>query len=1266
MRFYKSVCAVLGLVALFAQGAHASVPTTTEVVLGDWCRDYQKVRSFAEEKGIPVLVYWGSSGCAKCKKMDEALSEPAFIKWREERKIAMLYAKDTVSANATSVKVWAKSGIDSDTKKSVSLGDYPFMLIYWKDKNGVLKAEKRFVGRSGTMPVKGGKTHEQLIASVERYIAGYVAIFDDPWDPDDDTRAGAQAMTFTKFPQSQAHTLSASDTNDWFKFTVAPNSKGLVSFSDVTITKGVPLYQVFDDNAVMASESGNVANDKGFEFENATEAPTNIFLRVYYASGMDVEIAYTINYREYVPVSVWFESTDMTFNAAAGTFEIPVTRGGDDETLKETAKVTVSVDGTMDARYTLETTELDWAGVAEDTQNIIITSAPDNTWLGSQTFKLVLTPAADETVDPFNEAAVTLDPGAPKMGTISYTGYVVNGVTNNYSSSARPVVREGDIVTVLVSRTGGSNMAAQVGFTWPSNAGTGKTASWADTEEGVREVEIEMPRSPTFQATRALALTFTAVENAALPSQAAQRALTFNVRNEFLVGSLAAWVAQNKALPFTTTSDAWFETDNGNLRSRPVSGAAPAVMSATVTGPGVLKFADADGAATLALSIGNKNVAVQDDGDVYGYLIPAGKQTITLRASGAGFKELSDVAYIPLTAAVTAVAPRTGDVVQQGTVKLLWNAAGAEQLAGINGITNSFKVFVGATEKQMTEVADLAAGSTSYEMARGAGDFAWRVAISVKDEGGMAIPFSGAVQKVSAVGAGAPNFDMDAGDFTGSGWVFDADAAQLTASTFVGVRTAFGPFPVANATGVKVKSGSLPKGMSLTQADGAWWVSGFPTKDAKNVRVVLQAMNGKAAGVTFALVYTILPLPQEATGTFDGVATVLIASVVPTQENYGTVTLTVSASGKISGKIVTQPKTYAFSAAGFDAAEGGKFSLTNAQFTARFKKETPIPLELELDLGDGLGWALLRTPSGKEGAEYVQGAYLARDGWADKALASEREAALRLALNYESGLLSKAPGGYYTIALPLSEHFRDNGLDGTGYLTVTVDKKGKVKAAGKLADGTAVSMATALRLGENMEPYLNLYTAPKAYSGGCFLGGVAIDRELVTGRILANGVASWESRNPRATGVQGEGFYLILEPVGGWYATKDSLRQMYANADDGWFAEAQDWSVEVSANSKGTGFNALPSCKSPDNAPCLKLSVKMKTGVLSGSFSETVGSKKVTRKLQGVLTPTLTAVHGYEPEGFSGRGFFLLPQTAPYKYNKSDDFLLMLDCGCGD
>jgi len=1267
MKQYKSVCTVVGLTMLLAQGVSAALPTTTNVVLGEWCSNRKNAQDYAVEKGIPLVVVWGSSSCAYCKKFDTALETQQILDWRKERQLVMLYVKDdkndsykvpdhSLNSGTKVTQQWAYSG-KNELGQTETNGKFPLILIYW-EKDGNVLVERRFTGRDGLMPVKGGTTAAQFISTVEKYIGSYQSTREDQWDPDDNVRSSAQDLTFAKVWQSQAHTLSPSDTNDWFTFTLPPNTTNLVTFTDVEAVAGTPLYQFFNGTDTTPFKSGTLANDSSFEFENTSSAPSTIAMRVYYTTGADVDIAYTINYKMFVPVSVWFESTDITFSAGADTFDIPVVRGGDDPVLSANAEVTVTAQD-MNALYSLVDTTLTWDSTSDDRTNLVVAVTPHNTWIGPQTFKLKLTPAGDETVDPFDEVTVTIDPGQPKTGTIGYTRYVVNGVTNNYSTSARPAVREGDTVTVLVARTGGSNMVAQVGFTWSSANGgdTGETMVWDDTEQGEQGVDILIPEVSAFQATRTSALQIFAITNATLETTS-RRSLTFSVKNKFYAGPLTDWVKANPTLPFKATSDAWFLADGGEVRSKPLTGSGTAAMTASITGPGVLKFAATDGGANLALAINNKSTPVVRDGDTYGYLIPSGKQTVTLTASAGGavtsvYALLSDMAYVPLTAAVTPIAPRAGDVIQAGTVRLSWDATSVAQLDGINGVTNTFAVFVGGTEKTLAKVADLEAGNTGFDVTLAAGAFVWRVAIEVRDDHGTVLLFNGAAQKFDVLGAGAPAFDVSPGDFSASGWTLDPDTAQLAVNTYIGLRTAFGPLAVANAASVKVKSGTLPSGLKLAQdTDGVWWVTGVPTKVANNARLVLQAMDGKTGGTTLALNYTVLALPREAYGNYNGWTTVAVG----TDEVYGAVSMAVSAAGKISGKLTTPSKTYTLAVTGYDAFESGAFVITNDLFTAKFKKETPIPLTLSVSTNVP-GRASLTSVTG-----VLFDATLNRDGWSDKeGLAVAREDAFRLALDYPAGVISKSPGGYYTLIMTNTD--TTAGFAGTGYMTTTIDKKGKIKAAGKLADGTSVSLSSVLLMDASDVPYVALFSAPKAYSGGYFLAWSWFHREvLAPGRVLLDGEAVWESRNARATGVLNEGFHFGLNILGGWYAKNDTLKQMYADSE-GWTAKADVLDVTVAFNAKGNGLNAIPAAENPAS---LKLSVKPKTGLFSGSFREVDGGKTVTRKLMGVLTPALVIDDGFGGLiGTAGAGYYLLPQTAPYKFNLSGDFVLEPDCGCG-
>ena len=1216
------------------------VPAGSPVVPGQWNAGYSQTRAYAFANGIPMVVVWSNPGCGHCFKFDQMLISQKFKDWAKDSPYVFHYKKGDQNSDTFKWcyqnKNWV--GLASNQTKY-----FPYILLYWQKSDGRVVVEQRHLGDklrgSGNIEAQA----ENVIRTIEEVFKDYVA--NDKWDPGDDTRTGAQTLGVSKTWQSQEHSLKVSDTNDWFKFTAMAHSTNLVSFADV---QGAPQYQFF--NEMTQTANGTVTGTSNFQFANPSGTATNVYMRIF-GSGANLDIKYTIKYKEYVPVTVGFESTNVTFNAASGTFEIPVVRGGDDAALKATAEVTVAAEGVgplLAPLFTLGTSSLNWAGTTNDETNLVFTVDPTSAWLGTQTFKLKLSAVNSEALAPFGEVTVTLNPGQPKTGTIGYTGYVVNGVTNNYSSSARPVVREGDTVTVLVSRTGGSNTVATAGFKWGS-ADSGATASWADAEDGVRSVDITVPTSATFQATRTLGLQISPVTGASAAAKIPT--LTFTISNEFYAGPLADFAKQNPTLPFTTASDAWFLSDGGNLRSKPLENNATAVMTATVTGPGVLKLAaDPAGGASVKLTVKGVTKTVTVDGAVYGYLIPEGKQTVTVTATGVGatsYAQLSDLAYVSLTAAVTAIAPRTGDVVRQASaVRLSWNASSVGLLTGISGITNSFIVSVGPAEKNLTQLAELDTGSSYYEMPVATpGSFVWRVAIKVSD-GTTVIPFNGAAQTFSIVGLNAPSVTGDTTDPA-----FDAYTATLTASTYAGLKTDFGPLAVQNADNLKVKSGSLPAGMSLTKdAVGNWWVSGVPTKTANGARVVLQAVQGKTVGTTLALDYTVLPLPREAFGNYNGWVTF---SPDGTDVAYGTATLTVSAAGKITGKLILPSKTYSLAATGYDALTAEGFCLTNG-LVAKAKNES-YPMAFYVST-NAPGAALLLSESGVF-PQIV--ANLNRDGWTDKeGLTDGRDAALRLALNYAAPNLSKASAGYYTMVLSST----NNMLAGSGYLTITIDKKGNVKAAGKLADGTAVSMSSVLLVDEATgTPGLSFATAPKAYSGGFFaVWTTSFAYEAIApGRIQLFGEGLWESSNTKAP------FSIGLDAAGGWYPQNAKLTEMYtwpeAATSTNWFATASAWEGEgygiwVNPNAKGTGFNALPK-SGPENPKGLKLSVVAKTGLFSGSFTEVVGNKSVTRKVMGVLTPALPNVS--DGLGIAGAGFYLVPQ------NQSGKFELEVNCGCG-
>ena len=144
--------------------------------------------------------------------------------------------------------------------------------------------------------------------------------------------------------------------------------------------------------------------------------------------------------------------------------------------------------------------------------------------------------------------------------------------------------------------------------------------------------------------------------------------------------------------------------------------------------------------------------------------------------------------------------------------------------------------------------------------------------------------------------------------------------------------------------------------------------------------------------------------------------------------------------------------------------------------------------------------------------------------------------------------------GYYTVALaPEGVSPADGVPAGNGYLTLTIDNKGAVKAAGMLADGATKPSLTAKACalvpdeessnGYSMIVPLFSVKAPAVFGGELRLyadesGKVVVD----SSRAL-----SWNNDNAKLTYAGEEGYALALDPVGGFYDTVVNLQAYYRN-----------------------------------------------------------------------------------------------------------------------
>ena len=244
-----------------------------------------------------------------------------------------------------------------------------------------------------------------------------------------------------------------------------------------------------------------------------------------------------------------------------------------------------------------------------------------------------------------------------------------------------------------------------------------------------------------------------------------------------------------------------------------------------------------------------------------------------------------------------------------------------------------------------------------------------------------------------------------------------------------------------------------------------------------------------------------------------------------------------AAKGKVSGKISLAGTNWTFSAASYDASsmtdedgEGGMHFVVSADAKAgKFVRPVMLTVMRDSAPGDGgvellNGWAY---GSFEESEEELTSMRLFRGMWKDKATASVAQSEL------------KQREGVYTLSLAPGE----DEAYGSGYLSLTVGKNGNVKAAGKLADGTTVSVSSPLLYDGVCESgyFAYLHVAPSAYKGGSF----ALSVSFVGARgtlAFREGVAWWKNRNPQATGEYGAGFVRDVSFSGAYY---DKLAKLY-------------------------------------------------------------------------------------------------------------------------
>jgi YD repeat-containing protein len=319
--------------------------------------------------------------------------------------------------------------------------------------------------------------------------------------------------------------------------------------------------------------------------------------------------------------------------------------------------------------------------------------------------------------------------------------------------------------------------------------------------------------------------------------------------------------------------------------------------------------------------------------------------------------------------------------------------------------------------------------------------------------------------------------------------------------------------------------------------------------------------------------------PAPVAGSFTGI----VQGNPPALNNSGTISLTLSASGQFTGKIVLGGKSYPIKGT-FD--ENGVATVT--------PEGAPFTVTLQLDL----------LNDSKEITGTLNGGAV-----------TATIVAHRTGFGKSTPAPANLVGRFTVLFEPTSS---DAGIpQGTGFATVTVNTAGKVRLAGRLADGTKISQGAVLSGDGDWSLFVLLYKKKG------FLSGAISFQPLATSDF--SGDATW--MKPATKGpVHAAAFTTTLQVVGSRYTAPPKGQRVLdlANSSPNVSVSIVPGAPTPAAATLTTANKIEVNAGGPEK---LKISIKTKAGIIKGSFLDDAK----TRKLNGVIFQ----------KGNRGAGFFL-------------------------
>ena len=1035
--------------------------------------------------------------------------------------------------------------------------------------------------------------------------------YSDTSDPKDNTMSGAVSISPTKAkPFTASRSLWTNDEADCYKLSVAAGTQYRLALEAAEGSPVVTIYRNGKDangsftGEVMAqgTDISFMAMEKGTYYAVVTRAD----------DAADVDAAYTLTATACNVGYVKTDKTEYKVGEKAGYLTVKFSR-----TTKE-GRVRVrytTVEGTAlaNVHYVAQTGVLEWADGDNKAQEVKIKIIPDlvDTWDEDREFSIRIDAVDDADFDETaeyrplltaSEVAVTVtDSSKVAPGTLQFAAG--GEEAEPFANPTKPTltVAAGDDAVLWISRTGGADRMVAVKATVTAKQNedeefvvVDEQEVWwddGDTEDKELRITTMRPSDAWFAAkTFTVKLAVLATDAKATVKNGSATVTVVDGDSPMDFASYAASFPKKSGVTVKAgKADTWYFDMAGTLRSvMPAKKGEKAELTFSVTGPGRLRFSpdfvqDGDD-TTCTVKVGKNDLETPLDGTEADLFLGTGKVdvkiTVTRGANAtedtdsylALYAQDGDVPFqwepLPMPTLVSPVSDKA--LVNHEHAFLRWEGSDSGNVF--------YQVSVDVDKKKVgTDAAVIPpelTGIPSYEICEACGGdpllpgttYSWRVDSLMMDDdfNVRLVNTNKAVWTFKTAAAGAPvSAVADASDVTG------ADIAALVASgdpiTVVqGVSVTNLVFGSETA-GVtwSLAAGKLPDGLSVDKSTGA--IVGAPKKTGDFVAAV-QATAGRDAGPAVSFKLRVLPI-ELAAGTFSGLVdtddAVLAETAGLANAAIGSLNVTVKDTGAISANVVAGDNKFAFKANSYDGfvefANGQPGVTATMTATVKLLNATYTnTLTIAACRAGTNDWVALDTPL----TATMTLNFLAPDKKSVVTEVAYSGMALRDNTKFKDVVAAQAPyRGYYTITLPV-EGGDAGAPQGNGYVTLTLDAKGKTKIAGVLADGTSLSASAVTGYvsddGEGQSAvYIPVYMAKKTVSVGGWVRLSLSDAATVDGQDISAGaplpVADAESRltwinadaHAAYDGENWSTFAVEIEPVGGYYSTVANLQAYY-------------------------------------------------------------------------------------------------------------------------